>query len=157
MTTVEPPSVSLQKDETNFASVLTAILEIPSVTVRSKHSTEGTLTLEVEYDLGSSVVVATSNSTFESVINRPTIIVAWNIPNPLAFVMTPNQNMTYFDLRFGITSLKLPDLAVRLRERLEAKGYRFTRFDTPPPKKKPFVVRVLRYGKRLLISKVIAK
>jgi hypothetical protein len=151
---VESPLAGLQKDETNFASVLTSIIEIPGVTVRSKRSTEGVLTLEVEVGLDSTTVIATSNPTFESMITRPTIIVAWNIPNPLAFVMSPNQNIAYLDLRFGITSFRLPELALKLRERLEAKGYKFTHFDAPLPKKKPFVIRAIRYGKRVVLSKV---
>jgi hypothetical protein len=142
-----------ETDESNFSNVLRCVLELPGAAIKSKRSTEGTLALEVDSNLGPSFVIATSNRIFDFPSDRPTIVVAWNSAYPLPFMVNPSHNITFFDLKYGLTSLKLSRLALYLRGQFEARGYRFTHFDSPP-RRSSVIRRAVLFGRRKVLSRV---
>jgi hypothetical protein len=142
------------RDESTMAKVLESIMELPRAAIRNRQSSQNTLTLDVDTALGQSVVIATANPTYNEDAARPTIVLAWNSAYPMPFALTPSGNITYFDLKFGLSSLLLTKLAISLRDRLEAHGYKFTHFDESPSRNRSLFSRAKRYGRRKILSKL---
>lgn len=120
------------RDESEFAHILEILLEVPHAVVRNKQMVGNTMTVEIDSILGAALVVLTSGPSLDLPTDRPTIVIAWNPSHPLPFMMAPSENVTYFDLKYRLSSRSLSRLAVRIRERFESRGYTFAHFDVSP-------------------------